>query len=720
LAGVRDLDFSFTEQEKRNLDLGLERVLSELKERANSTKPNCVLLLLDDVDQAKLLEPDQMRRLPRAEWLRIIVTTKLDDYELFGKEKDRTFATLGELSEEEALALVERYQPGGRFPDHAARAVALDIVQSLGGFTLALERAAVFIGQSVSSSNCISFRDRLRSERLTSLEEVDGATLADSSSYFKKCLTATLRPTLEQLDEAERVTLTFAALLPADHVALPWLRELLTQAFPEFGEDRQLGAGRWLALLQRLFSLRLLQTTAKRCEVGMHRLVQEVVKLETEPRIVAERELALVAHVKSRAEFLWEGWVRRENRWELVPLVACAWQLLERNDGQGAYLANQALGPLRNLGNFAEAEVLLRRALALDERSCGLNHPNVATCLNNLAALLQDTNRSPEAEMLYRRALAIDEQSFGANDPKVATCLNNLAALLHGTNRLREAEVLYRRALAIDERSYGLNHPRVATHLNNLAQLLWATDHPDEAEPLYRRALAIDEAVLGPNHPRVAGHLNNLAQLLHSIDNLQEAESLYRRALSIDEDSFGQDHPRVATHLSNLATLLKNTDRLGEAEKLYRRALAIDGQSFGWDHPNVATDLNNLAAVLEATHRLEEAEELMQQMLSIFLRFSASSGGRHPFLQTATRNYVALLAEMGRDPAQIYARLNNLTRRFGINADALSEIVLQGEDLRLVQSTAAITRCRTALTSLLKKVLSLLKLTGRGHREKEH
>jgi TIR domain/NB-ARC domain len=219
LAGVRDLDFSFTEHEKRNLDLGLERVLSELKERANSAKPNCVLLLLDDVDQAKLLEPDQVRRLPRAEWLRIIVTTKLDEYELFGKEKDRTFATLGELPEAEALALVERYQTGGKFPDQAARDAALDIVHSLGGFTLALERAAVFIGQSASSSNCISFRDRLRSERLTSLEEVDGATFDGSTSYFKKCLTATLRPTLEQLDEAERVTLIFASLLPADHVA---------------------------------------------------------------------------------------------------------------------------------------------------------------------------------------------------------------------------------------------------------------------------------------------------------------------------------------------------------------------------------------------------------------------------------------------------------------------------------------------------------------------
>ena len=42
--------------------------------------------------------------------------------------------------------------------------------------------------------------------------------------------------------------------------------------------------------------------------------------------------------------------------------------------------------------------------------------------------------------------------------------LNNLAQLLQVTNRLAEAEPLYRRALAIDEKSFGPDHPNVATH----------------------------------------------------------------------------------------------------------------------------------------------------------------------------------------------------------------------------------------------------------------
>ena len=103
-----------------------------------------------------------------------------------------------------------------------------------------------------------------------------------------------------------------------------------------------------------------------------------------------------------------------------------------------------------------------------------------------------------------RRALAIDEASFGPDHPNVAIDLNNLAQLLQATNRLAEAEPLMRRALAIDEASFGPDHPNVAIRLNNLAQLLQATNRLAEAEPLMRRALAIDEASFGPDHPNVA------------------------------------------------------------------------------------------------------------------------------------------------------------------------------------------------------------------------
>ena len=101
----------------------------------------------------------------------------------------------------------------------------------------------------------------------------------------------------------------------------------------------------------------------------------------------------------------------------------------------------------------------MRRALAIDENSFGADHPNVATSLNNLATLLQDTNRLAEAEPLMRRALAIDEKSFGAGPPRRRDPPQQPGALLQATNRLAEAEPLMRRALAIDEESFGPTIP---------------------------------------------------------------------------------------------------------------------------------------------------------------------------------------------------------------------------------------------------------------------
>jgi hypothetical protein len=53
----------------------------------------------------------------------------------------------------------------------------------------------------------------------------------------------------------------------------------------------------------------------------------------------------------------------------------------------------------------------------------------VATVLNNLAQLLKAANRLAEAEPLMRRALAIFETSYGPDHPSTCTVRDNLAGL---------------------------------------------------------------------------------------------------------------------------------------------------------------------------------------------------------------------------------------------------------------------------------------------------
>jgi len=693
-----DLGVTFTDEEKLDVTRAAKRILENLHERAErgatarAGEPNApqprVLLILDNIDDARLLHPPHTDLLSGRTWLHVLTTTRLGPSELSPDDVRHRLLAVDELPPDDALQLIASYQTEGRFANGDERAAAREIVTLLRGFTLAVEVVAVHLAERGGRLTCAALRDRLVAEGLTGLENIAGTTTG-GVPHGERLVTLTLAPTLATLTPPESLVLVLAALLPPDHVPLPWLRTVASATFPELGQDAPAGYDDpWLTLVNRLISLRLLQVvefaaderTLRLCRV--HRLVQEVVK-RIQPDDLATRERALLDHIRGRAKFLRDGWIRHEHRTELAPLTACADQWLEREGDDGPWLASVVAGPLLRLGNFSaaerlnrravertrpdnptyatrlnklalllkatnrltEAEPLFRRAVTLFETSLGSGHPNAATALNNLGELLCATNRLAEAEPLLRRALAIREGSLGKDHSSVAIPLSSLALLLRASNRLAEAEPMYRRALAIWEKSLGQDHPDVATALNNLGELLCATNRLAEAEPMYRRALAISEKSYGPDHPDVAQRLNNLASLLEATNRLAEAEPLYRRALAIWEKSLGQDHPDVAIALNNLAELLRATNRVGEAEPLYRRALAILEGSYGPDHPQVATAINNLAELLRATNRLREAEPLYRRALAIWEK---SLGQDHPNVAAAIGNLALLLQTTNR------------------------------------------------------------------------
>ncbi|MCL5669278.1 MAG: tetratricopeptide repeat protein, partial [Gammaproteobacteria bacterium] len=58
-------------------------------------------------------------------------------------------------------------------------------------------------------------------------------------------------------------------------------------------------------------------------------------------------------------------------------------------------------------GQYAQAEPLYKRSLAITEKALGPDHPDVATSLENMAGLYRKTGRDKAAEALEKRAVAI-------------------------------------------------------------------------------------------------------------------------------------------------------------------------------------------------------------------------------------------------------------------------------------------------------------------------
>jgi tetratricopeptide (TPR) repeat protein len=516
------MGFEFSEEENKSLALAFERVLRELDRR-----DRC-LLVLDNVSDPGLLEPGYLDRLPRDGRVDLIATTRLAPASIPGSAQDQTFVAVDELPEEDALALLRSHQPEGRFVNQTEDDEAGAIARLLEGFTLAIETAAIYLGRHAGPDACRRFRERLQTKLLEESEKAAGDRTV-AVRHRERLLGKTLAFTFETLSPETIHLLTLASLLPADAIALPWLQAVGTNAVRAFRDDPEVASSAFRQTVDLLLGLRLFQTTGEmdangRLLVGrMHRLVQEYVKGEYQAD-AATLESALLQHIRARAKFLWDGWVAQEHRWELGPLAACAWQWLGRESSDGADLANQAAVPLWKLGNVAEAEQLLHRALAISEHN---DNSNVASILNSLGLVYADLGQVERAIGYHEQALVI-ARKIGDPDGEGAS-LGNLGLACTRLGQVERAIGYYEQQLVI-VREIG-DRDGEGNAMGGLGIAYYRLSQFKRAIGYYEQQLVIVREI-GDLHGE-GNALNNLGLAYYRLGQFKRAIGYYEQALVI-------------------------------------------------------------------------------------------------------------------------------------------------------------------------------------------
>ena len=96
-----------------------------------------------------------------------------------------------------------------------------------------------------------------------------------------------------------------------------------------------------------------------------------------------------------------------------------------------------------------------------------------------------DKKQMGEAERLMRRALAIDEKSLGPDHPTVAIHLHNLSMVLIAMNRLGQAEPLMKRHVLIFKHFYlatGHEHPHWKSSSFRLSELAFSNEDESKTD----------------------------------------------------------------------------------------------------------------------------------------------------------------------------------------------------------------------------------------------
>lgn len=601
---------TLSDDERKDLAAAFARVRAALEQG-----PRC-LLILDDIDNATLLSPKSRAAwLPKSDAVHIMVTTTLDVAPQSGLE----IITLDALEQRDALSLLERHR---EFDDENEEASARLIVERLGGHTLAVEVVGVYLWQT-PDVNYEGYLARLQYEGLEALDGVAREENIELSRHQEPILSDLLGPTLDRLKPAEATALEFAAMLPHEHIALPWLRALAGRSAPELMAKPKPGyPDPWRQIERRLLGLRLLSSGENAQMAKMQRLTQDVVTYRIDEESLAEQREALAIFALERGTWIQSNWAQRDARWEIAPLLHFALRLLDAEDVEnGPLLANRVSDALLSLGRYNEGADVLRRAIELKE-TMGVDDLTLSESRSNLGLVEQMWGHLDEARDLLQHALATWERPEFAGPESQSEffsremVLSNLALVEQESNELGSARQYLQEVIKSEEARLGTVHPDLATSLSNLATVESELGEWGTARELLLRSIAIEEKT-GKDHPNLGVRYSNMATVEQSLGRLTESREWLQRALTLFENVLEPDHPHLAVISSNLAMIERDLGNLDAAKELLNRAIESDEKTFAPEHPTLATRYSNLALVEQDLGNLDVAKSLLERAISI-------------------------------------------------------------------------------------------------------
>jgi tetratricopeptide (TPR) repeat protein len=271
----------------------------------------------------------------------------------------------------------------------------------------------------------------------------------------------------------------------------------------------------------------------------------------------------------------------------------------------------------RESGRYGEAEPLAEEMIVAGGSNNQDKGIALAQALSQLAEMHIDQERLESAESLVKRAMEVQTKELGPNHPDVAYSLENLGDIYYSHRDFVKSKEMYQKAAGIVASYFGKHSDGYATALLFLADNELAQSNYGAAEKLYKEARSIYLDILGPNARDLALVDQKLAHMYFETGNFEEAKSKALSALNIREHMYGLEHPATATALSELAyvSLLKSDAEY--CESLYKLSLSIDSQIYGKENPAIAAALIRLGNFYAMQGQYAKAEDALKSAVAI-------------------------------------------------------------------------------------------------------
>jgi tetratricopeptide (TPR) repeat protein len=368
-----------------------------------------ILVIFDNVDKPKtdggadspsLMNAEAYADLKGAEWLEVIVTTRLDPSDIGVPGKDGTITTLtvDHLPLSDAVALLREMVDAAARPrtlDAEERAALRALAQVLGGFTLAVELAGAYLA-TYPTVSVAAYLKRLEADGIATVDTAvtEGSRKGQVASVVRHRegqVGVVLAQSIALLSPEDVDVLSLASHFAPDHVVEDWLRATAAALHPAFVDAPEGRESPWDATLTRLTGRRLLVPSDRPGTLRLHRMVRDHLrKTATAERLARDRELVIQRSdaIGRASEDHAKGWSALPKLWGAIwpSFSALVETLLDEGapDARTVQDYGILLDRVQQEGNMATSLTMVQRRLMLAENLLALN-PDSAQARRDLS-----------------------------------------------------------------------------------------------------------------------------------------------------------------------------------------------------------------------------------------------------------------------------------------------------------------------------------------------
>jgi len=275
-------------------------------------------------------------------------------------------------------------------------------------------------------------------------------------------------------------------------------------------------------------------------------------------------------------------------------------------------------------GEFAEAESLARKMVAMQRAVPNASTGEIATSLDNLARTIEQQGRLDESMALHLESIELRRRSTDSSTLEALPyTLNALAVSYQYKGNFAKAETLLTEALDVERRVHGPESVNYGELLRARASIIVDLGRPDAADSAVMQSIAVLRRGVGPTHPSYLRSVFLAAEMRYNRGDVAASVDLAREVVTQIGGSLPEANPAAAQALLLLGQAYDSLGQHARADTLLRRGMRVRKTYLPADHWVHASTDGAWATHLSRIGREDEAERLLR---SAYDRLVASRG----------------------------------------------------------------------------------------------